>query len=117
MEPLGRRPGDSFRSTSSYRQSYRARSCKKRFQQEPSRAHTAAKMRRHQVNKEGTTIDYSFPMCAWNHTCLFLSFCFAFMLSSIHFFGELFSSCVFVFVFFLFTLPAFIYHERIIEHL
>uniref|UniRef100_A0A3Q3WWS4 Rhodopsin n=1 Tax=Mola mola TaxID=94237 RepID=A0A3Q3WWS4_MOLML len=43
MEPLGRRSGDSFRSTSSYRQSYRARSCKKRLQQEPTRAHTAEK--------------------------------------------------------------------------
>lgn len=117
MEPLGRRSGDSFRSTSSYRQSYRARSCKKRLQQEPTRAHTAEKVRKHQVNKCGITIDYSFPMCAWNQTCFFFfPFFFACMLSSIHFLRiiQFLRICVCLF---LFTLPVFIYHERIIEHL
>ncbi|XP_029960576.1 melanopsin-A-like [Salarias fasciatus] len=40
MEPLGRKPGDSFRSMSSYSQSCRGKSYKKQYEQKMIRTHT-----------------------------------------------------------------------------
>lgn len=49
MEPLGRKSGDSFRSTSSHRQSYRSRSYKKQLEQEVTKTQSAEKVRKEQL--------------------------------------------------------------------
>lgn len=47
MEHLGRKSDDSFRSTSSYSQSYRGRSHRKQLQRKTTKTHTAEKVRNH----------------------------------------------------------------------
>lgn len=49
MEPLGKKSGDSFKSMSSYSQSYRGMSRKKRLERRTANTRTAEKVRKKNV--------------------------------------------------------------------
>lgn len=108
MEPLGRKSGDSFRSMSSYRQSYRSRSYKKQLEQEVTKTQSAEKVRRELL---------LFTICVWvSESDYILLACFHMFM-----FHELFCSYAFVILFFhflsFFFFKASVCHEWIIEHL
>lgn len=79
MEPLGRKSGDSFRSVSSSRHSYRGRSHKRRLQQEPIKTKTAEKVRKKII----INATAAFLPCVWSHLIIFLHAFNSFMFSSI----------------------------------
>lgn len=116
MEPLGRKSGDSFKSRSSYRQSHRGRSYKKRLEQETTKTHTAEKVRKHKVRKKNHYWwnCYFFP-CVLG--VVWIRRFFACMLSCIHVLQIILFLCICVCVCLFFTSPESVYHEWIIEHL
>ncbi len=123
MEPLGRKSADSFRSTSSYNQSYRGRSYKKQLERKTNKTRAAEKVRKHNIKKVWNQLK-----CVLDHWWFFFScvpggvsimqILFACMRSCFANDFLLVSLCLYVFFsFFFFTLPASIYHEWTIKHL